>query len=635
MCGIAGIYSLDNVAINGLEKKLLCMNNIMRHRGPDGEGIWRDSQGIVGLAHTRLSIIDLTDSAAQPMQSESGLVLSFNGEIYNYRELRKELNDSWVFKTNSDSEVILAAYDKYGEQCVDYLRGMFAFVIWDPRRKQLFCARDRFGIKPFYYTIQDRCFIFASEAKVLLPFLSEISTDIDVLGEYLVFQNLLGENTLFKDIKQLLPARSMNVDASGITIRKYWEPSYEIDESLTEETAKRKISELLEDSINIHLRSDAKIGSYVSGGIDSSIITILASAIPLNNEGTFHGRFMEYPGYDESQYAVVAAQQANKNFYCTDITFDDFEKNIRKVMYHLDFPCAGPGSFPQYMVSQLASERVKVVLGGQGGDELFGGYARYLVCYLEQALKSSLNSVHETNELSLNEITGSLGLLKEYVPMIKSAWGNDLFGSLEDRYCRISDRSMDMKDEVDWSVINKHGAYTKFKTLFNNPSVKDAGIFNRMLDFDMKWSLPSLLQVEDRMSMAHGLESRVPLLDHPLVEFLATIPTSIKFKSGKMKHLLCSTFDKKLPAVIKNRRDKMGFPVPLKEWSEKGGLGIMIRDIFSSSKTQNRGIIKADKLREGLGQTGQFSRKTWGLLSLELWHQEFHDKASEYQALLK
>lgn len=636
VCGISGIVNLHQNPIRHLEHKISVLNSLIQHRGPDGEGIWTNDRQSIGLGHRRLSIIDLSSSASQPMVGTNKTVLSFNGEIYNYIELRDQLSNSWDFHThNSDTETILAAYAKYQYDSVHHLRGMFAFALWDEKNNRLFCARDRFGIKPFYYTVVDGNFVFASEAKALLPFLSEIETDEVALAEYLTFQYTLGEETIFKGIRQLLPGHVLKIENGRVSIWRYWDVRYCINSEQNESYYYQKLEELLHDSIQIHLRSDVKVASYISGGVDSSLIGILASNQQGGLAGAFHGRFMEYPGYDESAYALSVAEQTNQEFHCIDITAKDFEKNIRKVIYHLDFPCAGPGSFPQYMVSQLASENVKVILGGQGGDEIFGGYARYLVCYLEQALKNSICSGKEPiSELSLSSILPSLPMLQEYLPMIRSSWKDNLFGNLTDRYFKISDRSHDITDEINWGAVSRDGVFQRFSELFNSSNVSDSGHFNKMLHFDLKCSLPALLQVEDRMSMAHGLESRVPFLDHPIAEFLATIPPQIKFKKGQMKYMLKETFRNSIPKKIMSRRDKMGFPVPLKEWFS-GDLKTMIYDIFNSPNAYSREIFKTENILANLPEMSQFSRKIWALLSLELWFQEFHDRVGEFGKLLK
>lgn len=636
MCGIGGLVNLEGATLDRPQASLHAINTLLAHRGPDGHGIWVSNDRDVGLAHRRLSIIDLSPTGAQPMSGENRTVITFNGEIYNYVELRQELSQSWRFQSRSDTECILAAYARYGDACPDSLRGMFAFALWDEEHRRLFCARDRFGIKPLYYAIVGNLFIFASEPKAILPFLLDIQTDPGALAEYLTFQYTIGEHTLFQGVKQLLPGHALVVEGGKVRTWRYWDIRYEVDFDHSPIFFQKRLAELLEDSVAAHLRSDVPVGSYLSGGIDSSLIALLAARSDSANCLSFHGKFTGFPGYDESEYAATVAQAAGNSLHEIDITAADFPRHIRDVIYHLDYPVAGPGSFPQYMVSGLASRHMKVVLGGQGGDEIFGGYARYLVAYLEQCIKAAIEGTYKNGNyvVTIESIVPNLGLLREYKPLIKEFWREGLFGRLDERYFRLIDRSSDMVDEVDWSQLDKRCVFADFQTIFNNPhNVRKEAYFDSMTHFDFKCLLPALLHVEDRMSMAHGLESRVPFLDHPLLEFVATVPADVKFEGGKMKHLLKSAYAGLLPRTLLDRRDKMGFPVPLKEWFH-GELNEMIRDTFRSQRAQNRPFINSEAVLRNFDGAAKFSRKTWGLLSLELWYQIFHDNAGRFRAML-
>ena len=623
-----------SVKANNLKRWLQVMNGLQVHRGPDGEGLWISPSSKVGLAHVRLSIIDLV-TGAQPMASESGAVITYNGEIYNYLELRNEIGGE--FQTTSDTEVILRAYEKWGTECVDHLRGMFAFAIWDEKSHILFCARDRFGIKPFYYAETPTGFVFASEAKALLPFLPEIATDRHGLKDYLSFQFTLGGKTLFKGVNQLLPAHTLILKNGNIKSYKYWEVHYNLDWHHTERYFHEKVRSLLQDSIALHLRSDVPVGAYLSGGLDSSIVASLARQSQNNGAfHSFHGKFLTGPEYDESEYARAVADHANLELHERDFSSKDFVNNIKKIIYHLDYPVAGPGSFPQYMTSQLASEYLKVVLGGQGGDEIFGGYARYLVSYFEQCIKGALDgTMHDGNYVVTYEsIIPNLVTLKNYKPLLKEFWKEGLFERRDRRYYRLVNRSNGMK-EINWDFMNSYSAFETFKEIFWGDNVGKKSYFDSMTHFDFKTLLPALLQVEDRMSMAHGLESRVPLLDHPLVELAATIPANIKFEGGQLKRLLKVSFCKDLPEKLNNRQDKMGFPVPLAAWMQ-GELNEFVNDIFNSEKAKTREYINPDFNIENLiASEGKFTRKVWGLLSLELWQQEFHDKDKTFFSRLQ
>jgi asparagine synthase (glutamine-hydrolysing) len=636
MCGIAGIVSLTGAPVPLLDASLEVLSRMVAHRGPDGRGAWAAASHRTGLIHRRLAIIDLSGAAQQPMIGPSGAVITYNGEIYNYLELRAELSPGWEFRSNSDTECILAAYERYDADCPDHLRGMFAFAIWDDRRRRLFCARDRFGIKPLYYAVVRNLFIFASEAKALLAFLPQIETDPEALAEYLTFQYTIGEATLFRGVKQLLPGHALIVEDGKIRVWRYWDVRYEIDGDHNARYFERRLVELLDDSIRLHLRSDVPVGAYVSGGIDSSLIAILAGAAEGGVAQCFHGRFNHLPGYDESDYAATAAQRAKAELHVIDITARHFRDHIAEVLYHLDFPVAGPGSFPQFIVSQLAARHLKVVLGGQGGDEIFGGYARYLLAYFEQCIKAALDGTYKNGNfvVTIESIVPNLGLLREYKPLMSEFWREGLFGGLDERYFRLVDRSTDMEQEVDWSALDRNRVFEEFLAIFNNQSnVRKEAYFDKMTHFDFKCLLPALLQVEDRMSMAHGLESRVPFLDHPLIEFLATVPADVKFEGGRMKHLLKLAYADVLPQAIVNRRDKMGFPVPLKEWFSSELLDL-VQDTFRSGSARQRPFLNADAVLANFATAARFSRKIWGLLCLELWHQMFHDRAADYRHMI-
>ena len=630
MCGIAGALSLPLAEIPNLGERIGVMNRLLRHRGPDGEGSWQHARRFVGFAHRRLSIIDLS-TGDQPMTDAAGNWITYNGEIYNYIELRDELGaDS--FQTTSDTEVIMRAYQKWGADCVSHLRGMFAFALWDEARQQLFCARDRFGIKPFYYTTIGDTFYFASEVKALLPFVREIETDLEGFKDYLAFQFCLAGKTLFKNVSELLPGHTLSIANGSPDIRRYWEVYYELDFDHTPKYFEERLQALLPESVALHLRADVPVGTYLSGGLDSSSVASLASLHSNGDFAGFTGKFSFSPDYDESAYARALAEWRGFSLYEIDITAADFIENIRKVIYHLDYPVAGPGSFPQYMVSQLAARHRKVVLGGQGGDEIFGGYTRYLIAYFEQCIKAAIDGTINNGNfvVTYESIIPNLTALHNYKPMLQEFWREGLFEEMDKRYFRLINRAPLLQDEIHWNLLGDYSPFETFRTIFNGNNVGRESYFDRMTHFDFKTLLPALLQVEDRVSMAHGLESRVPFLDHPLVEFAATMPADIKFKDGTMKQVLKNAMRPALPDIIVDRKDKMGFPTPLTEWL-KGEAHDFARDVFSSSRAQSRELVNNKLVLEGLAREPKFGRKAWGLLCLELWQQEFHDRASEFK----
>ena len=635
MCGIAGILNLNNSPIQNLDCSLRIMNKLQKHRGPDGEGSWTHREKHLGLSHVRLSVIDL-NTGQQPMISDNKNVISYNGEIYNFKELRKEIGES-KFCTNSDTEVILKAYERWGEDCVSKFRGMFAFALWDENKSSLFCARDRFGIKPFYYTVVNEVFYCASEIKALLPFVEQIDTDLDSLNDYLTFQFTLGEKTLFKGIKKLEPGHMLTIKNRQISVQKYWEVYYELDFGHTDESFfVERVKELMDESISLHMRSDVPVGAYVSGGRDSSIVAALATKVERTDFKAFTGKFSFGEGYDESNYARDLANQYSIDLHELDIQSGDFVSSIEKIIYHLDEPVAGPGSFPQYEISGLASQHRKVVLGGQGGDEIFGGYARYLIAYFEQCIKGAIDGTLKNGNfvVTYESIISNLETLKQYKPMLKQFWSNGLFETIDRRYFDLVNRAPSLKREINWDSLGESSTFDQFLKIFLGKNVGHESYFDLMTHFDFKTLLPALLQVEDRMSMAHGLESRVPFLDHKLVELAATIPADIKFKNGELKRLLVRAFDPVLPNSITSRKDKMGFPVPLNEWM-KSELKDFVCGIFETGRDIGRTFFHSDVILDNLSKEGKFSRKIWGLLSLEIWMQQFHDKAIEYKQYLK
>ncbi|MFN2577927.1 MAG: asparagine synthase (glutamine-hydrolyzing) [Pyrinomonadaceae bacterium] len=634
MCGIAGALSLSLQELPELGRRISVMNDLLRHRGPDGEGVWQHERACVGLAHRRLSIIDLS-TGDQPMTDEAGNWITYNGEVYNYIELREELGAE-NFKTTSDTEVLLAAYRRWGKDCVSYLRGMFAFALWDESRQELFCARDRFGIKPFYYATVGDSFYFASEVKALLPFVDQIETDLEGFKDYLAFQFCLAGKTLFKNVKELLPGHTLSAKKGAIEINRYWEVYYELDFDHTSRYFEERLRALLPASVELHLRADVPVGTYLSGGLDSSAIASLASQHSNGNFAAFTGKFSFSQDYDESRYARALAEWRGFSLHEIDITASDFVENIRKVIYHLDYPAAGPGSFSQYMVSQLAARHRKVVLGGQGGDEIFGGYTRYLIAYFEQCIKAAIDgTINDGNfVVTYESIIPNLTALQNYKSLLQEFWRDGLFEGMDRRYFRLINRAPELQDEIYWNRLGDYSPFETFQTIFNGSNVGKESYFDRMTHFDFKTLLPALLQVEDRVSMAHGLESRVPFLDHPLVEFAATMPSNVKFKNGTMKQILKSAVRSELPDVIVDRKDKMGFPTPLMQWIN-GEAREFVQDTLTTRPALNRDLVDNRKLIGDLDKEPKFGRKVWGLLCLELWQQEFHDKAAEFKGLLR
>lgn len=632
MCGIFGVVKISPTDPIDLKSEIVQGLEKIKHRGPDGEGIWIHDSNQVGFGHVRLTIID-QKTGDQPMIFEDGSSLIFNGAIYNYLELREQLGVN-QFSSNSDTEVIMMAYRKWGNDCVQYFRGMFSFLLWDNQKKLLFFARDRFGIKPLYYfETAKRDIYFASEIKAFLPFLEQRAINADALGDYFSFQFYLGEKTLLEGIKEIPPANyGVMKPNQSLTFCQYWNVEYNIDFEHPDKYFVDEVRNLAKDSISLHMRADVEVGAYVSGGVDSSLISILGNQLQQGKTPfkIFNGRFLESDAFDESQYAKAVADENDMDLHIATISESDFVDTISDVIYHLDTPVAGPGAFPQYMVSRLASEKMKVVLGGQGGDEIFGGYARYLIAYFEKCIQAAIEGTLNDGKfiVTYESIIPNLSVLQSYKPLIKEFWAEGVFDPIDQRFFRLINRSNTIKPILQSSVINKERIFEEYQSIFWSKNVKRESYFDLMTHFDFKTLLPALLQVEDRMSMAHGLESRVPFLDHHFVEFVATAPANVKFLNGELKRLLRTAFSHQLPEKVRNRKDKMGFPVPLNLWTKrKGPVRDFIGDVFSSQNARQRWYLADDfSLDSLLDSQGLYGRNLWALLSLELWSQQYIDE---------
>ncbi len=471
------------------------------------------------------------------MQGENGDWITANHEIYNYIELRDELGAD-TFRTTSDTEVILRAYQKWGPDALTHLRGMFAFALWDADQGTLFCARDRFGMKPFYYAVVDGTFLFASEAKALLPFLPSIESDPEGLRDYLTFQFCLDGKTLFKGIRELPAGHSLVVAGGEIRIQRYWDVHFAPDYDHTARYFEEELRARMEDSVRVHLRADVPIGAYLSGGLDSSIVAALAADNGQTGMMAFNGRFPIGEQYDESPYAQELADDRGLDLRVSDITVDDFIRDIRQVIYHLDYPVAGPGAFPQFIVSRAAAR------ASQGGARRSGRRrAVRRLCPIPGCVPRAMSQGSHRRDAEQRELRGELRVDPAQSPHPESVQA-DAPGVLDATGCSSrwtaatsgsSAAAMLIAHEIRWDLLGPYSPYETFRSIYYADNIEGESYFDRMTHFDFKTLLPALLQVEDRMSMAHGLESRLPFLDHPIVELAATIPADIKFEGGRLK----------------------------------------------------------------------------------------------------
>ena len=542
MCGLSAYFSSpsssSNYSANLLRIKQSLLN--ISHRGPDESNILSLAQDTVLFAHARLSVIDISNGS-QPFTDSTGrYTIVFNGELYNYIELRETY--SLDCRSSSDTEVVLQAYIRFGPDCLQYFRGMYAFAIWDNLDNVGFIARDRFGIKPLYLARSVDGVTISSEVKGLLPFFETRQVCTAGLADYINFQFTLPSRTLFSGVEEFLPAHYAFIRNGKLgPLHKYWNLEYQIDYTHTEKWFLDQLRDILSESVSLHCRSDVPIASYVSGGIDSSLISALSADLRhTDSPQAFVGRYDSHEGFDETAFALDACNQQGIDCNIVTITPEDFVESFEDLIWHLDQPVAGPGSVGQYVVSKQASSKVKVILGGQGGDEIFGGYTRYLIGYFEQCIKGAIDGTLNDGNfvVTYDSIIPNLATLRQYKPMLKEFWSDGLFDSLDKRYWRLINRANAYSGIIDTSFVDTSSVVQSFSEIFFADGTQHASYFDRMSHFDFRTLLPALLHVEDRVSMAHGLESRVPFLDHRLIEFTASIPADIKFRNGQLKRLL-------------------------------------------------------------------------------------------------
>lgn len=586
MCGILGFYNkngLDSNIRTSFLKGLALLNN----RGPDYSSYEEIDSTLLG--HTRLAIIDLNKEANQPFKFKN-YKLIFNGEIYNYKELRVELESKgYQFKTNSDTEVLLIAYDYWKDDCVNHFNGMWAFAIYDYDSKRIFCSRDRFGKKPFFYYFKDGCFIFASEIKSILSFVDSVKVNYNVIAPYITRGIVdFSDETFFNGIKRLLPSQSLdlNLRSNQLSISTY----YDIlkDKKVFSDD---EIFELLEDSIKLRLRSDVKVGVSLSGGLDSSIITSLMNKHYESDLVAIHAK-STIKDNDESKYAKKLTDYLGLKLEIVEPTIEDFLKNIENVIYAQNEPFSSLSIFMQYFVMERASSKgCKVMIDGQGADEVFLGYENYYPMIYKE--------LSSTKNFNKNEFFSNLKLFNTTKEMIEYE-ANRL-----DEF------------ELHWEAIkNKGNINNKFlnRELFEK-FLKQETIFDNCKSEIFSKRLQALLRYEDRNSMAFGVETRLPFLDYRIVEALLNLPLDCKFRDGYLKHLLRRLMDKTnyMPNSLIWRYNKMGYEAPQKLWihSYKEEMENDIKD----SKIISKFFKKVDIRRDDF---------LWRLYCLARWEKIFN-----------
>lgn len=563
MCGIAGIISFNQgVESMSLERMILTL----QHRGPDGEGIWIDEKKTVGLAHKRLSIIDLADTGKQPMHYANGrYTITFNGEIYNYIELKEKLlHQGYTFHSSSDTEVLLALYDLKKEEALQELDGMFAFSIWDRQENKLFCARDRFGEKPFYYHLSNSYFAFGSEMKALFELGISKKVSQKKIYNYILYgilEDPLDKGaTFYESIKQLEPAHYMIVTPDKQLIKKkYWDIHLGNSLVLSEREAVQQFRNLFTTSVHRRLRSDVPVGSSLSGGLDSSSIVMLIDKIKKEKsiQKTFSARFLNF-NRDEGNYMQLVIDKASVEPHFVFPTVDSVIRNLKTISYHQEEPIASASVAIQFEVMKLARQNgIKVLLDGQGADEMLAGYTLFWNTYLNQLYASDKNKFKSAT-LSYTELHNKVPV-KTNFEFKWRAYHNRSFKT-------VSQLKNAFKSPTSSYFLGIHPDLVSHYKRENNPIPKMTSLKDHLYFFLMKRGLNELLRYADRNAMAHSVEVRLPFLSHELVEFLFQLPDEMLLNKGWSKYILRKSMEDLLPPEITWRKDKIGYEPPQDEW---------------------------------------------------------------------
>lgn len=634
MCGINGIAlsssSRRSLDVGQVER----MRDVLKHRGPDDAGMFIDARiGRVALGHRRLSIVDVA-SGQQPMMNEDGtLHISYNGEIYNHATFRESLEArGHIYQTHCDTETILHLYEEYGPACVNHLRGMFAFSIWDQKQRQLFIARDRFGVKPLYYVhTSDGSIYFASEIKALLE-ANAISAELnyEALPDYLANHAPSGEETLYRGIKRLLPGHTLLWRDGKIEINQYWNLSFKGDDRATRSDADyiAEWTELFRESVRLRLMADVPLGMFLSGGIDSSAIAAVMSGMVAEPIKTFSVAFAEREA-NELAYARLIAKAFKTNHHEIVVSPEDFFSALPKLVWHEDEPIAHPSSVALYFVSELASQHVKVVLTGEGSDEVLGGYGRYRKTILNSKLGHQYQRF--APEFLRNTIrrqidaSSAASRLRQKLSRTFLALSPDLESIYFDNFAVFS-RSL--QNQLLTAETRERVEPNPYRVMHSLLAETDAtSLLDQLLYADIKTYLHELLMKQDQMSMAASIESRVPFLDHKLVEFSVVLPERMKLRGATTKYILRESMKGLLPEAILSR-PKMGFPVPIGSWFREGFRHV-IDEYVLSERAANRGIFEPAFVRSLVKRHQEggedHSERLWALVNFEIWQRQFFD----------
>ena len=632
MCGIAGIYHFRRT--DSIDQALLRkMTDVMQHRGPDADGIYVNNH--IGLGHRRLSIIDLSEAGKQPMFSDDGtLAIVFNGEIYNFLDYRETLQKrGHTFHSHTDTEVIIYLYREYGEECLQYLRGMFAFALWDEQKQQLFLARDRLGQKPLYYYCDGKRLIFGSELKCLLedPSIPK-EINYEALHDYFMYLYVPAPKTIYKNIHQLPPAHYMVCSPEGIrTVQEYWDLSFaQVNEQRSETDWCEALIESFKEAVEIRKISDVPLGAFLSGGIDSSGVVAMMAQNQTNPVVTTSIGFEEKT-FDETAFARIVSQQYQTDHF-ERIVKTDALNVLEKLVWHFDEPFADSSAVPTYYVSKLSREKVTVALAGDAGDENFAGYSKYPIDVMEQALRSR---VPEAVKRVLVAPVAALYPKWDWLPRPLRAkfFLTNLTLSHARGFFRTNTYLTQQEQDRLFSSDFKQAlcGYDPFSVIDHFYQKADTpDLLSRVQYVDMKNYLPGDILVKvDRSSMANSLEVRAPMLDHKFMELVATIPSSLKLQGQEKKYIFKKALTPYLPEQILYRK-KQGFEVPLDRWF-RNELKELVQETVLSPKALNRGFFQTETLTRmwRQHQSGQRNLGTnfWTFLMLELWYRKFMEGA--------
>jgi asparagine synthase (glutamine-hydrolysing) len=629
MCGIAGKLFLDGqrpVSADLIER----MTGIMAHRGPDGNGTYLS--GPVGLGHRRLSIIDLSSNGAQPMANEDGsLWIAFNGEIYNYHALREDLlKRGHTFRSSTDTEVIIHLYEEYGVDALSRLRGMFAFAIWDSRRQRLFLARDRVGIKPLYYCQTRDALSFGSELKSILVD-PEVPREIDrgSVRQFLSFFYVPREDTLFRSVKKLLPGCCLVAERGKVTISQYWDLRFTKERwSRSFDDVTEELRELLASTVRGHMIADVPVGVLLSGGMDSSAVLNFAVQATGKKIRTFTVGFSDQGVVDERPYARLVAEQFGTEHYDISMSGEDFWDFLPDYVWHMEEPVCEPPAVALHYVSKLARNHVKVVLSGEGGDEAFGGYPNYWNMLRLDGLRSALGPLARPVGAASALISHwlRLGRMHRYSGALGRPLADHYFSRTSSPTALFNKDAGRLFSREFLEATRAESAQRMCRDLLE--PVKAQCLLDQMLYLDTKTWLPDDLLVKaDKITMANSLELRVPLLDHEILEFAASLRPESKIHDGQTKRVLKAAFSKILPEQILKRK-KVGFPVPYDSWL-RSKFADGVRDLLLSERALSRGYFRKNEVQRLLRdhqRDGTHPKEVFSLLVLEFWHQAFIDQ---------